>query len=513
MRKKTLFASIAAVAAVGLALTGCTGTAGGTAGATSGAPAANGPDDLNIGNFLDVTSWDPSKADIGFDGPYLSAVYDALVALDKDGKPIPALATKWTVASDDLSVTMDLQKGVKFSDGEAVNAAAVVKSLSYLKAGPTSGEAYVNVKDFVAVDDSTVRIDMTKRDDTMLYFMGLGRSYIMAPKAIDGGTLAKTPVGSGPYTLAANSVAGSVYHFDKVKNYWDAKDYPFSTLSISPILDATARNNAMLSGQINVNFGDINNLDQAKQQNWNVAQRVSGWVGLQFTNHTGEKLAPLGKTEVRQALNYAFDAAGILKAVGNGAGKVSNQLFPVGGGIQDPALDKLYSYNVDKAKQLLAQGGYPDGFSLHMPMSPIFQMWQPAADQAFKAIGVKVTWDNMQQPDYQLSAANYPMFIAFLAMDGNPVATVARQLTSKQWYNPNPDYAQFPEVKSLVDKVQTSKGDDQIQAIKQLNAQLTKMAWWSVWYQAENVYYSVQGIKVQPIIGMMFPTLRYITKG
>jgi peptide/nickel transport system substrate-binding protein len=510
MKKRTIAASIAAVAAVGLALTGCTGSGGG---ASSGGSSVAGPDDLKIGNFLDVTSWDPSLADIGFDGPYLSAVYDALVALDKDGNPIPSLATKWTVADDDLSITLDLKQGVTFSDGEKLDADAVVKSLDYLKAGARSGEAYTHVKDFAAVDDHTVRIDLTERDDTILYFMGLGRSYVMAPKAIDAGTLAKDPVGSGPYTLDSTSVAGSEYHFTKVKDYWDAEDYPFSTLAIYPITDATARHNAMLSGQINVEYGDATNLDQAKQQGWNVAQRVSGWVGLQFTDHTGAKLAALGKTEVRQALNYAFDGAAILKAVGADAGVVTNQVFPDGGGTNDKALNDMYAYDVSKAKDLLAQGGYPDGFSVSMPMSPVFQAWQPAAAQALKDIGVKVTWDNMQQPDYQLNAPNYPMFIAFLAMDGSSVATVARQVTSKQWFNPAPDYAKFPEVKALVDTIDTTKGDDQKKAVSDLNKKLTELAWWSVWYQADNTYYSVSGVKVQPVIGMMFPTLRYITRG
>ncbi|MBN9244157.1 MAG: hypothetical protein J0I98_15315 [Mesorhizobium sp.] len=286
-----------------------------------------------------------------------------------------------------------------------------------------------------------------------------------------------------------------------------------SFFAIFPILDATARHNAMLSGQINVNYGDVTNLDQAKQQGWNIAERVSGWVGLQFTDHTGAKVEALGKTEVRQALNYAFDGAAILQAVGSGAGVVTNQVFPDGGATNDASLNDMYAFNVAKAKELLADAGYPNGFSVTIPMSPIFAQWQPSAEQALTDIGVTVTWDQMQQPDYQLNAASYPMFIAFLAMDGNSVATVARQVTSKQWFNPAPDYASFPEVASIVDEINTTTGDEQASAIADLNTKLTELAWWSVWYQANNTYYSVPGITVQPVIGMMFPTLRYIQHG
>ncbi|KJL34707.1 ABC transporter substrate-binding protein [Microbacterium azadirachtae] len=509
--KRVPLAIAAAVAAV-LALTSCSGGAGATQ--ESDGAAANAPDDLNIGNFLDVTSWDPSLADIGFDGPYLSAVYDTLVALDKDGKPVPSFATKWTVSGDDKTIDFDLRTDAKFSDGEKVDADAVVKSLEYLKAGARSGEAYTNVSAITAKDDHTVEVALTQRDDTILYLMGLGRSYIMSPKAIAAGTLGKDPIGSGPYVLdSSKSVAGSEYHFTKVKDHWDAKTYAFSNLAIFPIQDATARHNAMLSGQINLEYGDVANQSQADQQGWNTADRVSGWAGLVITDHTGAKSKPLGSVEVRQALNYAFDGAAVLKAVGNGAGVATNQVFPDGGDINDPSLNKAYAYDVAKAKELLAKAGYADGFSISMPMSPVFEMWKPAAEQALTAIGVKVTWDNMQMPDYQTNAPNYPMFISFLAMDGNDVATVQRQVTSKQWFNPNPDYASNTVLAPLVKKVQESKGADQTAAIKELNKALVDQAWWSVWYQAKNTFYSVQGIKVQPIVGMMFPTLRYITKG
>jgi peptide/nickel transport system substrate-binding protein len=503
--------ALAAAVAATLALTSCSG---GTAPNTSDGSGAEGPDALNIGNFLDITSWDPSLADIGFDGPYLSAVYDALIALDEDGEPIPSLATEWTVADDDLSIDLDIRTDAEFSDGTPVDADAVVASLEYLKAGPRSGEAFLNVASFEKVDDDTISIKLTQRDDTILYLMGLGRSYVMSPASIDAGTLGKEPIGSGPYVLdSSTSVAGAEYHFTRTADHWDAETYPFSELSIFPITDATARHNAMLSGQINVQYGDVANLEQAEQQGWNVAQRVSGWAGLVITDHTGAKSEPLGKLEVRQALNYAFDGAAVLAAVGSGAGVASNQVFPDGGAINDPALNETYAYNMDKAKELLAEAGYPDGFAISMPMSPIFEIWKPSAEQALNELGVTVTWDNMQMPDYQLNAPNYPMFISFLAMDGNDVATVARQVTSVQWFNPEPDYAQNDVIAPLVEKVQTERGEAQTAAIEELNKALVDQAWWSVWYQASNTFYTAAGIELQPVVGMMFPTLRYITKG
>lgn len=511
MRIRQLAAFTATAAAAALVLSGC---AGGEEPGGQPTAAVDSPTDLTIGNFLDVTSWDPALADIGFDGPYLSAVYDSLVVLDADGNPQPSLATDWTVSEDGTTITLDLRTDAVFSDGEPVDADAVVASLEHLKAGARSGEVYATVSGFSAVDDDTVEISLTERDDTLLYFMGLGRSYVMSPAAIEADSLVEAPVGSGPYTLdASTSVPGSEYHFTKVEDHWEADAFPFATVVVYPIMDATARHNAMLSGQINVNYGDRTNQAQAEEQGWNIAARVSGWVGIQFTDHTGQKLEALGSTEVRQALNYAIDAAGVLSAVGAGAGVVTNQVFPDGGPVNDPALNEMYAHNIDKAKELLASAGYADGFEVSMPMSPVFQVWQPSVEQAFGELGIAVAWDDMQQPDYQLNAPSYPMFLAFLALDGNPLATVKRQVTNPQWFNPNPDYTEFPEVAEIVDTIETTTGDEQLEAISELNATLTELAWWSVWYQAENTYFSVPGITVQPIVGQMFPQLRFIQQG
>jgi len=490
---------VAAVAAVTFALS------------LAGPAGAQSPTDLNIGNFLDVTSWDPSLADIGFDGPYMSAVYDPLVALDADGKILPALATTWTYSDDLLKLTMDLRTDVKFSDGEAFNAQAAVENLEHLKAGARSGEAYVNVAAFKAVDEDTIEIDLTKRDDSMLYLMGLGRSYMASPAAIKAGTLTTTPAGSGPYVLDDGmSIPGSEYHFTKVADHWDSATYPFQNIAVYPILDATGRHNAMLSGQINVNFADPLNIEQAKQMGWTINSAVSAWVGLQFVDHTGEHLKPLGDVRVRQALNYAFDGAAILNSIGAGDGVVTNQVFPAGRQGNDPSLNALYAYNMDKAKALLAEAGYADGFDVTMPMSPIFAQWQPVADQTFKELGIRVTWDDMQMPDYQINAPKYPMFITLIAMDNDPAATLARQVETVQWYNPTPQYATVPELKSLVEAAQSAVGDDQIAKIAAANKALTEMAWWSVWYQANNTYFSTPDIAVTPVTGMMFPTLRFI---
>ncbi len=497
-----------AASAVALVLTAC------SAGATGGGAGGGQVDELKIGTFLDLTSWDPAKADIGFDGPYLSAVYDPLIALDDQSRPIPALATQWSYSPDGLTLSMDLRSGVTFDDGQVFDADAAVANLEHLRKGVRSSEAYGSVDGISKVDDDTIAVHLNKRDDTLLYFMGLGRSWMASPAAIASGTLDAGPVGSGPYTFeASQSTAGSQYAFTKKDRHWDSATYPFPSVRLLPITDAAASSNAMLSGQLNVNYANPADRPRAEQNNWNIASGVATWVGLQFVDRTGQRLPALGDVRVRRALNYAFDTAAMLSSIGNKAGELTNQLFTADDPGYDPALDGKYAYDMAKAKSLLAEAGYGGGFSVTMPMTTMFQPWQPAVEQTFRELGIKVTWDNVSPMDYQKNAPTYPMFIAVVALDSNMMATVNRQITVPQWYNPEPGIASQPEMARLAETAHTATGQDQVDAVRELNAQVVDQAFNAVWYQANNTYFSVQGVTVTPITGTMFPPLRFIQRG
>lgn len=467
---------------------------------------------MRIGNFLDVRSWDPALTDVGFTGPYLSAVYDSLVAVEPDGTPVPALATGWEWSDDLMTLTMTLREGVTFHDGTPFDAEAAVTVLRHLKDGALSRDAYSNVASFEVAGPHTIRIDMAQRDDSLLYMMGIARSWMVSPKALAAGTLAAEPAGSGPYVLdTARSVPGSEYHFTKVAGHWDTDRYPWDRITISPMLDPTARQNAMLSGQMEIIYGNANDLDQARMMGWNIAQSPASWVGLQITDRTGETFAPLADVRVRQAIAHAFDGAGIMQAFSAGAGVITNQLWVVGGPVNDPALNDRYPQDVARARALPAEAGYPDGLEIRMPVAPIFAVMQSIADQALRDIGITVTWEQLQMPDYQRNAPTYPMFFSFLALDTNPMATLKRQVTGEQWYNLKPHYKTVPELAELVARAEAARGEEQIAALRAVNAKRVDLACWPIWYQALNNHFSVPTIEVQGVTGMMFPQLRHIT--
>lgn len=508
--KKT-HTGVAALAVAALALTACSSSTGPTG---DGNDAATSAKPLNIGNYLDLTSWDPSLADVGFDGPYMSAIYDPLLAIDEHGTPQPALATDWEVSDDFTTITMDLRTDAVFSDGEPFTADAAVTSLEYLKEGARSQEAYQKVESFEALDDETIAIHLTERDDTILYFMGLGRSYMMSPQAIEAGTLAEEPVGSGPYTLNPSSVTGAEYRFDKVADHWAADEFPFDPLTVSPLSDYTAMLNGMEGGQFNVIYGDKTAMDLAPERGWNVASGLATWVGLQFSDRAGatEMGTPLGNVKVREALGVAFNGPEMVDTIAQGMGEATNQVFPVDTPGYLPDLNGRVKPSIDAAKQLLAEAGYADGFDMTMPMAPPFQQWQAIIEQTFSELGIRLTWKETDFIQYMSVAPDYPMFIGVIAMDSNPIATVERQISQPQWYNPNPGLDAFPEVKAQVQTVFTAApGDEQLAEVEKLNELLLDEAFFAVWSQGVNTYISVEDFTVTPVTGMMFPTLRQIS--
>lgn len=498
-----VFAAIAVLAA-----SGCAGAA-----EKAGHKQSGSDNKISIGNFADVTSWDPALSDIGFNVVYLSAVYDPLVRAKSDGSPTPALAKSWHYSDHHKILTMKLRTGVTFSDGEKFDADAAVASLRHLKKGSGSGHAYKNVKKIVKSGSNRVDIRLNRRDDALLHWMSIGRSYMMPPKKIKNDSLKKHPVGSGPYKLdTSKSTEGSSYSFERRKGYWSKHTFDFDKVTIRPINDESSMRNAMKSGQIDVQYAQPTDIDTAKKHDWNVAQKPLQWVGLNILDHRGKKLKPLGDVRVRRAINYAFDSSNMLKKIGDGSGTVSDQVFPADGQIHDKKLDGRYGFDVSKAKKLMAEAGYQKGFSVKLPMAPPFEPWQAVVEQSLKKINIDVTWDKMQYTDYQNKAGSYPLYIAVLSLDSNPLGVLDRQVTGSWWYNPKPDYVGDKKLSSLAKQAQDSGGGARSDSLHKLNEALVDKAWMVPWYQANGIFISKDNITIDPIGGTMFPPLEHITK-
>lgn len=309
-----------------------------------------------------LTRLDPHQASSGFDGTMLYPAYDRLVHVTTDGKLIPGLAESWEFNDDATQLTMHLRSGVRFHDGAPFDAQAAKVNLDRARglSGTSVATDLATISEVTVTEPMTIVISLKQADVSLLGPLSDRAGTQISPKAIaDGVDLDKQMVGAGPYRFVSYD-AGNVIVFERNDDYWDTANIPkVARLEIRMLVDDTARLNALRSGQLSAaqiatnQVADIQGNDQFK---------VVLNTELQFVQLIQNRSrAGQDDLRVRQALVSALDRDAICQAIYAGLCEVSDQPFPPGYYAFDPDIDQvLYPYDVDKAKQLLADAGVKD---------------------------------------------------------------------------------------------------------------------------------------------------------
>ncbi|MBM6616450.1 ABC transporter substrate-binding protein [Bacillus suaedaesalsae] len=366
-------------------------------------------DTLVFGRGGDSVGLDPITVTDGESFKVTKNVFDTLVDYGQQDTEIePALATEWTVSPDGLVYTFKLREGVKFHDGTDFNAEAVKfnfdrwangdKEAFYyygsMFGGFAGDEAHV-IKEVKAVDPTTVEITLTKPVAPFLKNLAMSPFGIASPTAVEkhGDKFTENPVGTGPFVFVEWKRNERVV-IEKNPNYWK-EGYPkLNKVIFVSIPDNTARLNALLSGEIHLadglNNSDVGQLESSGNlQAFNRPSMNVGYLGL--TNTRG----PLKDKKVRQALNHAVDKQGIIDAFYAGQAVPAINPMPDSiGGYNDAIED--YPYDLEKAKALLAEAGYADGFEMELWAMPVPRPYMPDGQKvaeviqaSFEQIGVK----------------------------------------------------------------------------------------------------------------------------
>lgn len=507
LRPGVALAALATTAA--LVLAGCSaGGSGSGDHATAGGTAKGGT--LTIGTVVDVKSFDPAQSHIGHYVQYDQAVYDSLLRRKPDGTLVPMLATKWSYNSDKTVLTLTLRKGVKFSDGTALDANAVKVNLDRFRTGNgPDASTLAQVESVEAKDPTTVVITLKAPDPALLDYLGNADGFIASPKAIEAGKIATTPVGSGPYTLDKSAtVAGSKYTFVKSAHYWDPSLQVYDKIVIKPILDTTAMLNALLSGQVNAALLNAKTEAQAKGRGFTEYRYPTDWQGLLIFDRDGKMVPALKDVRVRQAMNYAIDKKTLLQQVAKGFGTVTNQVFGPSTAAYDKSLDNSYPYDPAKAKKLLADAGYSSGFSISMPtVSGLFDpALQAGISQNLGDVGIKVNWQNIAAADFisSMVQGKYPVSW-FSLFQGSPWVAANQIITPNATYNPF--HTTDPKVESLVSTIQTGSDADAAKAAKDLNRYITKQAWFAPFYRPDQIFFTDKNTTTKPQAQQAVPSI------
>ena len=331
-------------------------------------------------------SLDPHEAVAAGTKEILFNIYEGLLKPDETGNLIPAVAKEYSVSDDGLTYSFVLREGVKFHSGNPVTAEDVKYSIEK-SAGMTGQEsliaAFSNIKSVEIRDKNIIDITLNTPDiDFPAYVANTNAAII--PK--DNPKPATNPVGTGPYMYVSRSPQENII-LKKFDRYWGTPaNIENITLKIIPNADSIVMN--LNGGAIDM-FPRVT-ATQAGQlsKNFNVLEGEMNLVQAVYLNHA---VKPFDNVDVCRALSYAVDVQNILDLTSDGKG------FPVGSSMF-PSFSKYYvdltdTYKPDpeKAKELLASAGYPDGFTFSITVPSNYQPHIEAAQvvaEQLKKIGV-----------------------------------------------------------------------------------------------------------------------------
>jgi peptide/nickel transport system substrate-binding protein len=442
-------------------------------------------------------SFDLTQLDIGQSAYIWGSLYDTLLYTDNKGQIQPNAAETFKYSDDLKTLTLTLRKGMTFSSAAPVNAASVKASLERIRttAGPNQA-GLGSVESVEAPDDLTVVLKLKRPDAALLPNLAVADGAIGDPATMTQPNTATDPVGSGPYTLDKSStVAGSAYTLKKRADYWNASAYPFQTVRIRVMTDRAATTNALQAGELNAGSVDWTQVPAMKSKGLTITPvKASTVASLVLADRAGTVLKPLADVRVRKAINMAFDRKKLTDTFLRGSGVPATQLFNPLGQAYDAALDKTYPYDVAGAKKLLADAGYPQGFSVTMPSFSNTSFLDPTIAQSLADIGIKVKWTTVppQQSTAAITSKKYPMFFIVYGLDPDAVATTS-------YFGPdsstNPFHSTDPGLTKLIDDADGATDPAKAgEAYKKINNFAVTNAWFAPIFQIGINWVTAKGV-------------------
>ena len=165
----------------------------------------------------------------------------------------------------------------------------------------------------------------------------------------------------------ANTTTGSQYAFTKVDGYWDAADYPYKHLVVKVLKNDTAAVSALKTGQIDATLVGLTSVQEVKASGFKISPFQGQTTRLILSDHLGKVVPALGDVRVRQAMNMVFDKEAMAKSLYLGQAQPTAQVFRPGTPAYIDGLKDPYPFDIEKAKSLMAEAGYANGFDLELP--------------------------------------------------------------------------------------------------------------------------------------------------
>ena len=326
MKLRSMFVALIVVVTAGVACSGGASTASRRTAADNGKPHDGGT--FTVGLDAETDGWNPTGSQWSGASYYVGqSIFDPLVARGADGKIHPYLAESVTPDAAYTHWTIKLRPGIRFHDGEPLNADALVLQFQKIKQSLLVGQAFGPLDKAVKVNDLTVRVDMKEPWVAFpVALVGEG-GFIAAPKQLNASPAdaASKPIGTGPYKFEAWQRDGQLTA-TKNPDYW-RKGYPHPDKIVFRVIpDPQTRGAALESGQVDLTYTiDINLILQYRGDHsvTSVEQHPDQPVFIMLNTAA----APLDDVRVRQALAYGTDEKQLIDTIARGVGEIATEPY------------------------------------------------------------------------------------------------------------------------------------------------------------------------------------------
>ena len=386
-------------------------------------------DGLTMGMVLEPPHLDPTAgAAAAIDEVVYANVFEGLTRIDEKGEVQPALAESWEISDDGLTYTFHLVEGATFHDGAAFDSGDVVFSFERAMADDSVNaqkQLFAAIDGVEAPDAKTVVVTLKRPAGNLLFNLGWGDAVIVDPASAE--TNKQKPVGTGPFVFE-RWVSGDRVELKRNPDYW-GRPAALERVTFKFIPDSAAAAAALLSGDVDAfaNFPAPELVPQFESD-----PRFAVVVGStegETILATNNAKPPFDDPKVRQAIAHALDRQAIIDGLFGYGTPIGTHFAPHHPAYVD--LVDLYPYDPEKAKALLAEAGYPEGFeaTLKLPPPPYARRGGEIVAAQLAEVGIElelvpVEWPQwleqvFRNTDYDLTIVSHtePMDIGIYGRD------------------------------------------------------------------------------------------------
>ena len=363
---------------------------------TAGSNSASGRTDLNLRIGDAFSTVDPHNLSLNSDIMLSRQIYEPLYWINDEGEEIPMLATEYSVSEDGLTWTFHLREGVTFQNGDPLTAQDVVYSYERCFDNAYMQEKVEAIDSVTAPDDSTVEMHLKYQFSPLMEkiaAIGIVSQSFTEANMDDQGLLGFNACGTGAYSVK-EAIPDVSITLEAYSGYWGG-EAPIKTLNFEQITDETTAVTAFEAGEIDVMSIPSANWTQISESGqYNTDSRPSNHVVYLIFN---TETAPFDNKELRQAIAYAINREDIIAVAADGLADPATSLAtPYMLGYTED--HKTYEYNPEKAKELLAEAGYPDGLdigSMKTMSGSYFEKVMQVVQSQLAEIGITSTIEGM----------------------------------------------------------------------------------------------------------------------